>query len=714
MWTTVRAPDYGGGLWLGVRVPNPIVNEELELLDRIRTWLTEEPYEAQVSEAEIVDELVRLRDEIPTAKEEDQGALREQFDRQYALLTQVRASRDRPQLDPDSPYFAHLRLVEDGRARDIFLGKTTRISGKLRIVDWRDAPISRLFYAYQQGEEYEEEFGGRVHEGEVDVRRTLTIFRGALERVDAPEGTFVSDPEGEEGWRVVRHEPARLAGGQGAALRAHAVDQGSARRLGTDGGGTRQRRDKRLPDIAGLIDPEQFELITQPSSGFVVIRGTAGSGKTTVALHRIAYLAFGDAEFDSPRTLFVVFSTALREYVSHVLPALGVKHAQVQDFRSWARAQVRRHFPRLPRTIRSDTPASVTKLKLHPVMLGRLADQVERVKGPANAEQAFDDVVSALTDVQALRRALSDEGSTAFGDAELVKATTWCRDRFEEVAAHLEGDREAGAALDPEDEVLLLRAWQLRVGPLRHQRGALRYRHVAIDEVQDFSPLEVRVLIDTLDRHRSITLAGDTQQHVMQDAGFTSWTDFFDRLGLTGTAVSTLRIAYRSSRPIVAFAQAVLGDLREDDDPPLATRDGPEVELFRFTDDGACVAFLADSLKELVRAEPLASVVLLSPSPEVSALYHAGLSRSEVPRLRRVTRQDFTFAPGIEIAEVATVKGLEFDYVVVLEASTRYYPDTAEARRLLHVAATRAIHQLWLTSVGTASPILREIFEGAA
>ena len=55
-----------------------------------------------------------------------------------------------------------------------------------------------------------------------------------------------------------------------------------------------------------------------------------------------------------------------------------------------------------------------------------------------------------------------------------------------------------------------------------------------------------------------------------------------------------------------------------------------------------------------------------------------------------------------------TVKGLEFDYVVVLEASAAEYPDMAGARRLLHVAATRAVHQLWLTSVGTPSPILDE------
>ncbi len=689
-----------------------IVTEEQALLDEVRTLLEEEPYEASPSEADIVAELVRLREEMPGAKAEDLGALMEQYNRNHALLEQVRASRDRPRIDPDSPYFAHLRLAEPRGERDVFLGKATRIARGIRIVDWRHAPISRLFYAYRQGEEYEEELGGRVHAGEITARRTLTIQRRELERIDAPEGTFARDPEAPGGWRHIPPERARLAGGQGAAMRAHDAGAALDRRLGTDLEGHRRRRDKRLPDIAGLIDAEQFELITRPSSGFVVIRGTAGSGKTTVALHRIAYLAYGDEAVDSPATLFVVFSPALREYVSHVLPALGVSRVQVEDFRGWATAQRRHHFPKLPRRQRPDTPEVVVRLKLHPVLLTLLSDQVERVAGPKTAEQALDDVISVLTDREGLRAGLRDAGVETFTEAELLKATTDCRDRFDEVVAWAEGDRDVEAALDAEDDALLLRAWQLRVGPLRRRRGgSLRYRHVAIDEVQDFSPIDVRVLIDCLDRHQSITLAGDTQQHVMKEAGFTSWEGFFDHLGLEGTAVSTLRVAYRSSQEVVEFAMKLLGDLREDDEPPLVTRHGPPVELFRFTDHGACVAFLADALKDLLHQEPLASVVLLCPTPEVSAMYAQGLLRGEVPRLRRVTEQDFTFAPGVEITEVATVKGLEFDYVILVEVSASHYPDTAAARRLLHVGATRAVHQLWVTTVGSPSPILAEALE---
>ena len=91
-----------------------------------------------------------------------------------------------------------------------------------------------------------------------------------------------------------------------------------------------------------------------------------------------------------------------------------------------------------------------------------------------------------------------------------------------------------------------------------------------------------------------------------------------------------------------------------------------------------------------------------------SRLYFEALERSELPRLHLVTDQDFSFEPGIEITEIEQVKGLEFDYVVLIDASEDQYPDTHASRRLLHVGATRAIHQLWVTAVGTPSRIVAE------
>lgn len=687
-----------------------IVEEELSLLSAVREELDKGSQHAAPSERGIVRELERIREQLLSGGgQTDRAALSWEWNRQSALLRQLRAARDVPQVSRDSPYFGHLRLREKGKEWDLCLGKATFIQRGVSIVDWRNAPISRIFYRYRQGDEYEESIAGRERSGEVVLRRTVSIRNAELRRIEAPEGTFRLDLSVPGGWRHVDRERPRLAGGEGSAVRAYDVGEGQGRRLGTSHRGYAQRADKHLPDIAGLIDPEQFDLITRPDSGLVVIRGTAGSGKTTVALHRIAYLAYEDPGIDSGRTLFIVFSIPLRDYVSHVLPALSVPHARVLTFAEWVSTLRRRLFPMLPTEVRDDAPAEVQRLKQHPVLLRALEEHVAGSAGPATVRQAVDDWASVLGRRELIEQIASDRTPEAFSARAIERATQWCRARVEEVLAWVDGDPHVQAALTPEDDALLLRAYQLRVGPLPGKGGApLRYRHVAVDEVQDFSPLEVRVLLDCLDERRSMTIAGDTQQHVLQEAGFTSWSDFMGNLGLNGTEVSTLRVSYRSTHPVASFAYSLLGDLREDDEPPVTTRSGPPVEYFRFTDHGACVAFLADALRALVGSEPLASVALLTPSPELSALYYEGLRTAEVPAVQIVENQRFCFAPGIEISEIVQVKGLEFDYVVLIEVSAANYPATPAARRLLHVGATRAIHQLWLTSVATPSLLLRE------
>ncbi len=684
-----------------------IVEEEVELCARILEAIAEGPRSAGPSEADAVAELEQLRDELISGRgEEDRAALSAEYDRQSALLKRIRESQKRARISPDSPYFGHMRLKEDGRQWDICLGKATFIERGVSVVDWRNAPISKIFYRYQQGDDFEEEVSGRWREGELETRRTITIRDGKVCRIDAPEGVMVADPTAPSGWSRQSVEPPRLAAASGATLREHRSGGSAAAGLGAARFGV-ARADKHLADIAGLIDPEQFAIIARPSSGLVVIRGTAGSGKTTVALHRIAFLAYEDPSFDSPRSLVVVFSRALRDYVAHVLPALGVGNVRVETFGEWAGKIRRALMSMLPTAPRDDAPSVVQRLKQHPVLLEALARQVQLTPGLANVRQAIDDWGSTLTNRALLSAVTAEIAPGSFSSDELGRACEWSRARQDEILAWLDGDKNSDAALDSEDDPILLRAYQLRVGPLVGKRGRpLLYRHVAIDEVQDFSPLEVRVLLDCLDSRRSMTLSGDTQQHVLQDAGFTSWNEFFHHLGLGGTEVDTLRVSYRSTREIVRFAVGVLGSLREDEDPPMTTRSGPEVEFFRFTDHGACVAFLADALIDLSSAEPLASVALLTPDAETSTIYHRGLKAAEVPKVHLVEEQRYRFAPGVEITEVGQVKGLEFDYVILVEASARHYPDKPAARRLLHVGATRAIHQLWLTSVGTPSPML--------
>lgn len=693
---------------------NPVIAEELDLLANVTALLSELPRAKTASEAPIVRELERLRAVILSGDEaKDISALSEQYHHQAAVLAQLRRAGDAAQVDRANPYFAHLRLREEGRERDLCLGRTTCIERGIRIVDWRDAPISKIFYSYRQGDEYDEEIAGRERIGVVSARRTVRIQAGDLQRVQAPEGDFTPDSENPGSWNCIRRSTPRLGGGENVSLRAFDLGQGSTRRLGTYDEERTMRADKRLPEITSLIDPEQFELITHGGPGFLVIRGAAGSGKTTVALHRVAYLAFSDPRIDSPETMVVVFSRALQNFVDHVLPSLGLGNVQVVGFSDWALAQRRRHFSQLPAAQREDTPALIQRIKLHPFLVIALEEYIETHPGPARVGQVIDDWTSILRESRLLKDVAQRVAPGAFTEAEIDRFVDWHVVNIDAVFDELAGNESAGAELDPEDDGLLLRAWQLRIGPLRGtNKNPLRLRHLVVDEVQDFAPIEIQILLGCMDSDAAITLAGDTQQHVIAQSGFTSWAEFFRLVGIAGTEIETLRVAYRSSRQIVEFSAGLLGELQEDEKPPEAPREGPPVELFRFSDRGECVGFLSDALHQLTESEPLASVAILTPSRAVSAAYYEGLERSDLSRLRWVQDHDFSFSAGVEVAEIERVKGLEFDYVVLVDVDAALYPDTAQARRLLHVGATRAIHQLWLTSLATPSPMVEGVWQG--
>ncbi len=109
-----------------------------------------------------------------------------------------------------------------------------------------------------------------------------------------------------------------------------------------------------------------------------------------------------------------------------------------------------------------------------------------------------------------------------------------------------------------------------------------------------------------------------------------------------------------------------------------------------------------------MRNEPDASVALLARHAEQARAMYEALTHAEVPTLRLVADQDFSFVAGLDVTDVRQSKGLEFDIVILLDVNDASYPASDDARRLLHVAMTRAAHQLWVTYVGAPSPLLPE------
>ncbi len=741
-----------------------VVREELRLLQTVLATLdgAAASDRTAVLGRQIDDNLMlELREEVASAKPEDLPALFEQMHHIGAL----RAQRGRGQtgtVDRGSPYFAHLRLVENGRRRDVLIGQKSWIEGAgVRIVDWRHAPVSKIFYRYQEGDDYEEELGSRIVEGEVQLRRTVAIVGGELRRVACPEGTF---RKGEGGvWSRVGVVSAKL--------------QTEKKKLGIDAEG-RIREDKLLPAIASMLDESQYQIITKPSAGLIVIQGSAGSGKTTVGLHRVAYLAFADPQrFRPDRMMVVVPNEALLHYTARVLPSLGVEGVAVTTFGRWARRLLPDLFPKLPMRINDDTPPVVSRAKSHPAMLAaieRIGARVDREvdarvpeamaswpegsrvvtawKGTAGmppdsrvtalamwlaGKRVIEGVPSAQSLPEVTRGALERlghelrqetralvqvwdelttnrerlaetfEGVADLGPGQLDQVHEWCIQR---ARIRHDGERDGDEpTLDAEDHALLLRTWQVVRGPLIDDEGKpLRVAHMFLDEVQDASPIELRVLLELTGKERSVTLAGDAAQRMYQggdDRGELDWEKLLDQLGVPHTLVEPLRVSYRSTSEITTFARGVLGPYAHEAEP-IATRHGPPVELFTFASAGEGVAFLADALRELAREEPKANVALIARFGPQAEMYYEGLVRAEVVNVRRVSRQDFTWEPGVDVTDVMQTKGLEFDEVVLLETTATSYPDNAPARHAMYVASTRAAHQLWCTSSEAPSKVV--------
>ncbi|MBK6579118.1 MAG: hypothetical protein IPG17_23600 [Sandaracinaceae bacterium] len=155
-----------------------IVDEELKVLARVQRTLVarEEGPRRATSQADYDADLVALRDQIRDARLEDIPPLVEEMER----LQQVQLRRSKVSegiIDKRSPYFGRLVLEEDEKKREVLIGRATFLDPKtgIRIVDWRDAPVSRIYYRYEEGDDYEETFGDRDVEGEVLLRRTLGI-----------------------------------------------------------------------------------------------------------------------------------------------------------------------------------------------------------------------------------------------------------------------------------------------------------------------------------------------------------------------------------------------------------------------------------------------------------------------------------------------------------------------------------------------------------
>jgi DNA helicase II / ATP-dependent DNA helicase PcrA len=476
-------------------------------------------------------------------------------------------------------------------------------------------------------------------------------------------------------------------------------------------------RPRSLIDVE--LDPAQRAAAERPPGGALLVLGEAGHGKTTVALHRLAYLyKTAGARF---RAVVLVPHVGLERLLQPLVTHLGAD-VSVQCYERWARRQARRAFGDIPRRESVGVGSGVLRIKRDaalPVLLRELAllppgriDNDEDAPPPqTKAHAQRGDLQHLFGDGERMRRLAQLSGIPASAVAAVLEHThVQFMDRTETAYAHVDAERlvsldaqslDAGtpdentASIDSEDYAVLFELDRLRAlhNGLRPTRPR-RYDCIVLDEAQEFAPLELTLIGRSLARGGTLVVAGDADQQTDPAAGFQDWAASMRALHALRYDSVTLDIGYRCPPPIAAFARA----LRNGSTAPAS------VPLVQFREPGALVDWLVAEAAQLEDQDPTASVCIIARSREPARQIAAAL-RGRVP-CKLVLDGEFVFHRGVDVTTLDQVKGLEFDFVIVPDASANSYPATPEARRALYVAATRARYQLALACTSEPSPLL--------
>lgn len=636
------------------------------------------------------------------------------------------------------PYFARMDFQEEEKSsRSYYIGKVGVAHGESQdslVVDWR-APVASMFYAFTGAEKdvyYLSPDG--VIEGNIELKRNIVIRDKELQRV---VDTYV---EGSD----------ELSGS----------DEFLLYRLS-------ENKDNRLRDIVSTIQAKQNDIIRAERSTPLIIQGAAGSGKTTVALHRLAYLLYEYRDtIQAGRMIIFAPNRMFLDYISGVLPELGVGGIQQSTFTDWTLKMIEENI---------NVDASEDDLQK---WFGEERPDMDmaggRVKGSIAFKKWIDEALFNYS------QSVSPEGSfTPFEGSTLseVKIEQWIKDlsgypvarkrdmlmnRFkiwikDEIksieGSHLQKEYRKLAndqlkryfkkwpkqtafsfykslfqTNPPKYVDESIRVQMLGEMLIKETAKLLKKKRVASSDLAPLLYIQLKLngvhkddvfqhivideaqdfspfqlaLLMEVNRARSFTILGDLAQGIHAYKGIYRWEEFRELFEGNELYIE-LEQSYRSTLEIIEFANKVIAHAEIPVQPAIPVfRSGEKVVVRKIPKDK-----LVDSLLETARemqGRGLKTIAIVGRSEEECQCLYQELAKEQDVNL--LSEDDRSYAGGISVVPIYLTKGLEFDGVIVANTNKENYILNAEDAKLLYVGCTRALHELKLFYTDEPSQLL--------
>ena len=623
----------------------------------------------------------------------------EDYDNQQALFRQMNANEEQFRLRKrfkkmqDSPFFGRVDFRYDGDEEAetfyIGIGNLSESAGSLPLVyDWR-APVSGLFYDYDKGPASYEAPSG-IFEGEVTSKWQYKIRKGKMLY------EFESD---------VKIDDEIL----GAELGSNGAVQ--------------------LKNIVRTIQKEQNEIIRNTKDKIMVIQGAAGSGKTSVALHRIAYLLYHDREnLKSSNVLILSPNGVFADYISHILPELGEENIREMSFDLFAYRELQDivgdcedRYDQIEHTVLNPKIQDICREKQSPEFVSKLDGFVLRLedelmnfrdveyRGCTLSEKEIIDLfyfkfldVPLLSRMHSVAEYFIDQVETLrdrdLSDEEREEVMECFRSMYETRDCYVLYSRfleKEGYRPLPHCQIEKRRLRYEDVYPVLYLKYTLYQcrnhhgiKHVVVDEMQDYSWIQY-LLIHKMFPCR-MTILGDkaqTMEDETQDV-----LKFLPKIFGKDIRKIVMNRSYRNTMEVAQYANHLTGI----EDMELFERHGEPVDERTFSStEEALETVLEKWLNRREEFETEALIFLTEREAEHAFLYIEKRLKEIAPeaenQLCYMNRDSQSFKKGLTVTTFYLAKGLEFDQVFGIFEEDRESGLQCQAK---YITATRALHEL--------------------